>query len=358
MSAAASRASVLLLSSDARRRYAEDVLTALALPEGAAIQFRYEAAYVAPGLQQRVATGTIIGARALICFVSGVTSAEPFLVPVRWATVASARNVADVYVFTLAVHEYPDIDDYPLPRAQIHTTAATTISKLVEVNGNYYPATGKFPDLHVTSQAEHRQNWIGVARRLAQHPTFHDAYFMCVENPVRQSGSRPWSFDADGRLRLIGGRSVKIPVSFYSEVYNENTKNTLTCDTDGGILRISSDTQYDVALRYDSVEFWLHPNTPYDALSHVTLRLGQVPESGPSKTIAAAASFPVVVRRSRSQLIARTVLSASGAVLVALPAVLGQGSSLRLRIVLALVGAAFLAYSTVVMSTGTTQRGS
>src|ERR1700684_1999094 len=90
--------SVLLLSSNARRRYAEDILTALALPEGAVIQFRYETDYAAPALQQIVANGKVLGETAMLGFVADVESLTPFLLPVRIATITQAENVADIVV--------------------------------------------------------------------------------------------------------------------------------------------------------------------------------------------------------------------------------------------------------------------
>ena len=77
--------SVLLLSSNARRRYAEDILTALALPEGAVIQFRYETDYVAPALQQIVANRKYLAVPALLGFIADAESATPFVLPVRIA---------------------------------------------------------------------------------------------------------------------------------------------------------------------------------------------------------------------------------------------------------------------------------
>jgi hypothetical protein len=42
--------------------------------------------------------------------------------------------------------------------------------------------------------------------------------------------------------------------------------------------------------------------------------------------------------------------TAIGAFLVALPAILGEGSSLRLRVVVAVIGALLLAYSSIAIS--------
>ena len=114
--------SVLLLSSNARRRYAEDILTALALPEGAVIQFRYETDYVAPALQQIVANGKVLGQTAMLGFVADAESATPFLLPIRIATITHAENVADMFVLRLRVGGYPDPSDNPMNLTEICKT--------------------------------------------------------------------------------------------------------------------------------------------------------------------------------------------------------------------------------------------
>jgi hypothetical protein len=51
-------------------------------------------------------------------------------------------------------------------------------------------------------------------------------------------------------------------------------------------------------------------------------------------------------------LLLRVMASAIGAFLVALPAILGQASPVQLRVLLAVVGAALLSFSAIVMARG------
>jgi hypothetical protein len=346
--------SVLLLSSNARRRYAEDILTALALPEGAVIQFRYEADYVAPTLQQIVANGKVIGATAVLGFIADAATQTPFVLPIRIATIIQAENVADMFIMKLRVGGYPDPGDTPMSLSEIHAESKKFYAKIGQSNsGHYYPATNKFPSLHLNPTGDPAQKWIGIVRRLALHSTFATSYFMRIDSPVSTS-RRSVSFDQAGVLHLADGQSVKVPVSFYSTQYSEGSRVVLSCTTDGTFLKVSSDDTYDVALRYDSVEFWLQPRTElFDALARATIRL----TCEPPNSIGAAplplttnTYFPVVVMRSRSQLALKIAGTAVGAFLVALPAILGQASSLRLRVLVAVLGALLLAYSTIAIS--------
>lgn len=350
------RPSVLLLSSDSRRRYAEDVLRALALPRGAIIQFRYETDYVAGALQQAIANGSAVGRRCLVTFLADRESpeTEPFVVPVRFATVVATACVADMAVFRLRVDDYANLEEFPLSEADIRAKGGWFVDRLAEANGGrWYPATTRFPDLHLHERpGDDPDAWLGVARRLARHPTYRSSYFVRTEEPLL-GRDRTGTLDAEGRLHLSDGDSVKIRVSFYSDGYTPAAKR-LVCATDGTFLKIASDDSYDVASRYDTVEFWLRPETlGFDALARVGITLAADTRAGPAPggdSLTTSAGFPVVVRRSRSRLLAWVSASAAGAFLVALPAVLGPGVQLPLRVLCAVCGAALLAVANIVIS--------
>jgi hypothetical protein len=339
---------LLLLSSDLRRRYAEDILTALALPADSLIQFRYGSDYVVPALQRLVANGSIVGAMATLAFVADADTDEPFVVPARFASVVSATCIADIFTFKLRVGPYINLDQYPRKRDGIVKSSRTFLDNLIATNGSFYPAVSNFPDLGINEALDSATQWLGAARRLSLHKTFSRAYFVRIEVPVTQGG-KSLNFNDDGRLAVVDQESVRIPVSFYSEKYEPAAEPVLFCSTDGTFIRISSDDTYEVALRYDSVEFWLHPGVlTFDTLSRVTIALTS--QSGYTGFVSTHARFPVIVRRSRSRLATRLLTSAGGALLIALPAILGTGAPLGLRIACAVIGAALLAAATVLLN--------
>jgi hypothetical protein len=358
---------VLLLSSNRTRRYSEDILTALAAPPGSVIRFRYHENLVAPSLQQVIADKSVFGRSAVIGFIGnrdavvtpdGPHIPDPVMVPIRMVSVISVEDVGNIYVFHLRVLGHPDVSDMPTGMAEVSQESKKFYDKLVESNGGYFPATARCPNQRLTSDGDPARLWIQIVQRLAAHPTFNDTYFVRIGSPAAASRKRI-EFDGQGRLRLGDGQSIKLPVTFYGKKYYEAGQVSLSCATDYRYLRVSSADKYDVASRYDSVEFWLQPQTEsFDALAGVAIKLAVEPRSPAAQSGANAgpvpltthAYFPVIVVRSRSRLAVKVSASAVGAFLVALPGILGQASSLPLRVISAVAGALLIAYAAIVMS--------
>ena len=89
---------LILISSSAQQRYADDIIRALAHPAGTTFQFRYDKKYVDGLLGQRVLDGEPV----LICYLSVDAAAKTVrLVPCRFATVAKVEIVGSSWIFTL-----------------------------------------------------------------------------------------------------------------------------------------------------------------------------------------------------------------------------------------------------------------
>ncbi|MEV0287836.1 hypothetical protein AB0H36_27300 [Kribbella sp. NPDC050820] len=339
---------LLLLSSDDRQRYAEDIQTALAAPPGAILQFRYRERWVEPAIQRAVPSHQADGLRAVLGFVA--SGSDPFILPIRYATVVRAECVADMFIFKLRVGGYLNLQhEYPLSFADIVAKSRVTSSQLTRnENARFYPATSSFPQMpeEITDDAPER--WLATAPRLALHPTFANSYFLRVA-PVETQQDRSLQFDDEGRVRAVDGQSLRIVTNIFAETYAPKAEYKLTCTTGGTNVRVASDEVYYVRLRYDSVEFWLHLAAQnYDTLSGVKVSLAS--EKDGAKTIPAHVGIPLLVSRSRSRMLRRWSAASAGAVLVALPAILGEGSPLGVRIAAALVGAGLLALSGAVLS--------
>jgi len=337
---------LLLLSSDKRRRYAEDVLTALALPAGSVIQFRYDASYVVPALQRSIKD--VVGWRATLAFVAGEETDNPFLVPVRLATVLTATCVADIFIFRLRVGGYADLTDYPRNEPALVDRSRRILDDLRSANGDqFFPAVRNCPGLQLTAAPEPEDQWLAAARLLALHTTFASSYFVRIDAPRTQS-DHELSFNQEGRLLVVDQESVRFNVHFYSKRYEASLRPVLACDTDGTFVRVSSDDRYEIAHRYDSVEFWLHPGVQtFDTLSRATFSLRS--EVGVDAFVPVNVRFPITVRRSRSRMSVRVATSGAGALLVALPAILGTTAPVELKVAAAVIGAALLALVNVVL---------
>ncbi|MDF5751762.1 hypothetical protein [Spongiactinospora sp. TRM90649] len=305
---------------------------------------------MAPALRRWVADRSVVGRSCVVAFVADRQSGSPFLLPVRHALVADAECAAGVCVFRLRMGDYTDLDDYPVTEDELRAEGHRYLDQLIALNdGQFYLATGCFPSRSMANDGMHSgpARWAGAAGRLAQHPTFRDSYFIRIDEPVLDRGG-PVPFDEQGRLLLSDRRAVRLKVWFRTHGSVEGDERRLSCVTDGAHLRISFEDFCDIGSPYDAVEFWLQPSpVGFDALTRVTVahgREGEHPEI--------SAGFPVVVRRSRSRLLTRVTLSALGAFMIGLPAIVGADSPLLVRVLFAIVGTALLSVSTIAIVRG------
>lgn len=89
---------LILISSGAQPRYADDIVRALAHPAGTTFQFRYGTKYVEDRLGQR----DLANEPVLICYLMADASTKTVrLIPCRFATVAKAQTVGSSWIFTL-----------------------------------------------------------------------------------------------------------------------------------------------------------------------------------------------------------------------------------------------------------------
>lgn len=93
---------ILLISSGAQRRYADDIVRALAHSAHTTLQFRYDQKYVGGTLIQRHASNGLLGERALICYLAVDHIAKTTrLIPCRFVTVAATQVIGSSWILTL-----------------------------------------------------------------------------------------------------------------------------------------------------------------------------------------------------------------------------------------------------------------
>lgn len=339
----------LFLSSDARRRYAQDVLTALALPPGAVLQFRYTRDYVDPALRDACSTGAVVGRRCVLAYVSQRNAPVQHLVPVRYATVVGIQIVADLYVFRFRLDSYPDLDEWSLDPGRLSEAARNSIDDMMKRNrGVFYNASFRAPRMPFEMEVAEDQGtgWIQIARRLAAVSVFHSCHFVQV-GPLRADDGKVLTLDERGEVTLTEGQSVSVRMTYYCDDYDDVPKQ-IDAETLGDHVRIVSAATLPVSSRFDNVEFRLHAQ-PVASRSFSRFQVTMT-ASDPEHDMPTVVDFPVTVRPSRRDLFGRVVASGVGALAVATPAILGPGSPLGLRIALAGAGAALIAVSTTVMT--------
>lgn len=98
-----------LFTSDSRLRYASDVLSVLALPDGFAFHFRYDSRHISTDNRREIEGTGAPGTKILIAFKdeNGAKDGSPYIVPLRWAILNSVEPMPDFFVFNFTLSGYP-----------------------------------------------------------------------------------------------------------------------------------------------------------------------------------------------------------------------------------------------------------
>ncbi|WP_340316168.1 hypothetical protein [Rhizorhabdus argentea] len=186
---------IVLLSSDFRPRYSDDIIRILALPRGGQLQLRYGASLLTAGVQGCVPREQLAGEAALICFVADANASTPFaLVPVRFVTIIRAEKVGTSYIFTVAADAFVTA----LTDAEIRAAASSTDQQRLPAPPGASPTAGEiFAFGGTEAWREHKSlsldTFEATAERLAAHTTFNaakSAFFTVVR--VSEVRARSW----------------------------------------------------------------------------------------------------------------------------------------------------------------------
>lgn len=111
---------LVCLSSGARNRYLEDIVRSLALPEGAALQFRYDQSLIDVQTMARLKDGSAKGEEVLICYLFTTDKgADTSIVPTRFAEIAEVKIVGSSVVLVFKLGAFAAVDNYPNLTAKV-----------------------------------------------------------------------------------------------------------------------------------------------------------------------------------------------------------------------------------------------
>jgi hypothetical protein len=97
----------ICLSSGARPRYRQDIIRAIAMPEGSKLQFRYRLDLVAQRVKQMIENGTYKNNKALIAYLDQRDGTKPpELVPCRFAKIAHAQMHGSTTSLVFVLEEF------------------------------------------------------------------------------------------------------------------------------------------------------------------------------------------------------------------------------------------------------------
>jgi hypothetical protein len=260
---------LILLSSGARRRYRDDIVRALAHPEGTHLRFRYGEEYVEPSALADAKKDALKGRTALICHLADQPDGKSaLLVPCRFATIARTQLIGTSLVISLEVGAYVQRLDDPALRALMTpeerallpnqgSDAQTPPGRFAfeiaaPLNANTTPKAAEMSAFEQTTKAL-RAAGFGSA----EPPMAFYAIRDLVEASGKGDGSDPVITPVDGRYVLQSGKRYMLDVYSYAPDGDKNPSeaSTLTIEADESDVKFSSETAAKLDSRYDLNRF-------------------------------------------------------------------------------------------------------
>jgi len=287
---------ILLISSDAARRYSDDIVRALAHPPGTELQFRYDLKHLDPILQERAQAEGLDGLAALICFMATDQRKKALeLASVRAVTIKRSELVGSSCVLTLTAGDYvAPLDDNAI-RAQL---SAAEVAMLPAWRETANPA-GYFA-LQVANQVHAGQATLtddqlikfeATAAKLGAFGAFDDKsgiVFYAVRSIIADDMPSYWWEPeveapryAHGQFELRSGARYTLEIYTYrsagSRVAAPTTK--LVIDSDEKLVRFTSAKEASLDSRYDLQRFSFTTDQLLNGVS-AALRIALTVQSG------------------------------------------------------------------------------
>ena len=101
-----------LFSSDSSGQYKKDIYNVIAAPYNSEYRFRYTTKYIDPSLLTQLKEDAFANSKALIVFRrnSDKQGVNPFMVPIRWATIKQSYLINEICIIDFVIKDYPEFN--------------------------------------------------------------------------------------------------------------------------------------------------------------------------------------------------------------------------------------------------------
>ena len=204
----------ICLSSGSRPQYPDDVFRALALPGGAAIQFRYDKRYLTQATCTAVEKNDAAGQEALIVYVDqAAQDMPPGFVPCRYAKIKSVAEHGTTVSIELVVDDYAYADNLASFTQWLGQNLPNDLPKPHDgkIEGKYFLKASHPPASPVRTRQ--LKDWEQIVVQLAGRSDFTDESCFFTVRDIAVKGKPIAS--SDGMFKLDGGTTYEMRIYHY-----------------------------------------------------------------------------------------------------------------------------------------------
>ena len=242
----------LCLSSGASARYREDVLRALAMPWGSALQFRYLKRYVAPAVLDGASSIPTQTPDALIAYIDQSEPGKPpQIVPCRFARITEVTGVGTAVTLLLELREFAFASDLVKFNVDLSTKSTGQLPAWQadgKIQGHYWLEVSS--DLTETLRSDKLDDWERIVVQLANRSDFKDENCFYAMVGIHEIVSRSAVTVNKGRYELRSGHEYELTLyHFYPK--NVPLSARITLSTTSQWLSFTSNPLLYLDSRYD-----------------------------------------------------------------------------------------------------------
>lgn len=334
---------ITLFSSDSNGQYKKDIYNVIAAPRNATYRFRYKSKYIEESLLSKIKENSLVGAKALIAFRTNSDQPEiqPFMVPIRWATIKETFFISEICIVTFTVEEYPQFNQAFLSAAkdfQSNKAFAQKFFRKNDWNEKYvFPLIPDMVDRGVGEDQDSEKRWISVIEALKQHSSFSNSIFYRTVLPAQDNNTYPSHFE----LKEKDYEEV--------ELWHYCANDTAICSadveivTDSNLINPISGSKSKIECRYDRSQYGFQAlQGTKGSMAQITFNIVSLDENGtPMKSEETKITLEANIKKRWSQRIVRAILSFVGSALISAVATIASLDTefpLWICIVLLLIG--------------------
>ena len=240
----------ICLSSGSRPQYRDDVFRALALPAGAAIQFRYDKRYLTQATSTDVQNKAAANQPALIVYVDqAAQDSPPGFVPCRYAKIKSVAEHGTTVSIELIVGDYAYAEDLASFTQWLQQNLTNDLPKSQDgkIDGKYFLKAPHAPTSPV--RTTELKDWEKIVVQLAGKSDFSDENCFFAVRDIARKGKPITS--SNGVFALKGGTTYEMRIYHYHpERFAEHLRMQMSVADGCGITMLTNPT-IRIDSRYD-----------------------------------------------------------------------------------------------------------
>lgn len=339
---------ITLFSSEATEQYIKDIFSVLSLPRGSRFEFRYQSDYIDPKVisifDNFTAKDTI---RAIITFCSDNKSDEKsFYIPIRWVTIDSVEKLSNAYIVGFYICGYPEYSsDFKNESRSFEGINRNTINFFQNINRSKYAVWGEPLTIVETidSCEREKENWFEIVSRLTLVSGYEDYYFFrcssLYSKSVGKNKLKKSKCKKQGNLFIIEyGKSAYIDIEFFSKKYDNKKKRQISVFVDDNKLSKTQGLKTSLQSRYGSIKLGFQTKkVATNTITEIVINTGALDE------FQTEIILPVIIVKKIYKRIFKSLVTAVGALFIALPAILINLLSAKWNIVFAAIGVLIMA---------------